>query len=38
MRAKYLRMWIFAETLEEDPDPGNWGKVTTIIQASFRGE
>ena len=38
MRAEHLRMWICAETQEEDPDPGNWGKVTTIIQASFRGE
>ena len=38
MRYEHLRMWICAETQEEDPDPGNWGKVFTIIQASFRRE
>ena len=38
MRDEHLRMWICAETQEDDPDPGKWGKVITIIQASFRGE
>ena len=37
MRDEHLRMWLCAETQEEDPDPKKWGKVITIIQAAFRG-
>ena len=36
MRAEHFRMWLFTVKWEEDPDPGNWEKVITIIQASFR--
>ena len=37
MRSKQPRMWICAAKQEEDPDPGNWEKVVTIIQAAFKG-
>ena len=37
MRAEHLRMWICAEIREEDPNLGNWEKVVSIIQATFRG-
>ena len=37
MRAENLKMWLCAATWEEDPNPGNWEKVLSIIQADFRG-
>ena len=37
MRAEHLRMWLRVATREENPKPGNWEKVVTIIQATFRG-
>ena len=37
MRAENLKMWLCAETWEEYPNPGNWEKVLSIIQADFRG-
>ena len=37
MRAGHLRMWLCAETREEDPDPGNLEKVVAIIQSAFKG-
>ena len=37
MRDEHLRMWLHAEIQKEDPDPGNWEKVVSIIQAAFRG-
>ena len=37
VRAKRLRMWLRATTREEDPEPGNWEKVFSIIQVAFRG-
>ena len=37
MRYEHLRMWIRTAMREEDPDPGNWDKVVSIIQAAFSG-
>ena len=37
MRAEHLRMWLCTAMREEDPDPGNWEKVVSIIQAAFSG-
>ena len=30
-------MWLCAMMQEEHPEPGNWEKVVSIIQAVFRG-
>ena len=37
MRAEQPRMWHHVEKWEENPDPRNWEKVVTIIQAELRG-
>ena len=36
MRAEHLSVWLCAATWEEQPDPGNWEKFISIIQAAFR--
>ena len=37
MRAEHLKMRFRAATRTEDPDPGNWENVVSVIQAYFRG-
>ena len=37
MKSEHLRFWHRVAKREEYPDPGNWEKVVTSIQAAFRG-
>ena len=37
IKAEHLRMWHRAAMREEKTNPGNWEKVSAIIQAAFGG-